>query len=254
MLRAASQSFPLPAGYTGQVQPYVLSNSAIPFIGLSTGSVSAAGAITGITALPRAFANAYCWFPANALATSIAAGWYYCTFSTTTAGTAFLNTYTSGAPTIPASPTAVTDGKGSFTGDTGEEFGPTITVPANAIGANGALRVTTLWGYTNSAGTKTVKLRYSGNAGTAFLSASGTTTVSLSDSRLIINRGVTGSQIGVSDGGANIPAFANPSATNPVTASVDTTAASTLVLSITRNTATDNAIIESFLFELIYGA
>src|SRR5690349_7786608 len=98
--------------------PILLATGGIPLIGLSSGSVAANGAISAITALPAVYPSAYCYFPANALATSIAAGWYYCTFSTTTAGVAFLDPYTSGIPTIPTSPTAVTDGRGAFTGHT----------------------------------------------------------------------------------------------------------------------------------------
>jgi hypothetical protein len=82
----------------------VVAASAIPFIHLSSASVTAGGAVTGITAVPLVYANAYCYFPANALATSIVAGWHYCVFSSTTACTAYLNTSTSGLPTIPAAP------------------------------------------------------------------------------------------------------------------------------------------------------
>lgn len=256
MLRAASSPFPIPPSYTGQTQPYILSRSAIPFVGLSSGSVSAVGAITGITALPLAYASAYCWFPANILATVKAAGWYYCTFSTTTAGTAFLNTYTSGDPTIPTSPTAVTDGKGAFTGDTGEEFGPTITVPANALGPNGLARIWTQWAYTNSAGTKTCRARYSGNAGTTYISAVPTTSLTMAVAAMISNRGATNAQVGAAGGSTAtaVPPFGSVSASALNTSAVDTTAATTAVLSHQRNTATDNAVLESYLIELLYGA
>jgi hypothetical protein len=125
----------------------IVAHTAIPFIHISSGSIAANGAISGITALPSAYPRAYCYFPANALATSISAGWYYCTFSTTTAGVAFLDTYTSGVPTIPSSPTAVTDGKGAYTGDITERAGITLTVPAGAMGPNGELIISALFGW-----------------------------------------------------------------------------------------------------------
>lgn len=251
MLRAVSQSFPIPPGYTGQVQPYVLARSGIPFISLSSGSVSAVGAITGITALVFTYARAYCYFPANILATSIAAGWYYCTFSNTTTGTAFLDTYTSGIPSIPSSPTAVTDGKGAFTGDTGEEFGPTITVPANALGANGVLRDRHQYTFTNNANVKTVNLRYSGNAGTTFLTNTYASQSFIDAQTVIVNRGVTNSQYGYSTQQTGSGAGGQVGRT---TSSVDTTGATTIVHSLQKATATDNATLECFVIELLYGA
>ena len=119
----------------------VLMQSGMPWINLSSGSVSSVGAISGITALRYAYPKAWCYFPANALATTIAAGWYYCTFSTTSAGTAFLNQPSSTFPVVwPASPTAVTDGKGAYTSAaTGNAIlrTPTFTIPAGSMGING---------------------------------------------------------------------------------------------------------------------
>lgn len=228
--------------------PGLLAKCGIPFIGLSSGSVAANGAISGITALPTTYARAYCYFPANALATSIAAGWYYCTFSSTTAGTAFLNTYTSGVPTIPASPTPVTDGRGAFTGDTGEEFGPQIAIAANLLGATGGIRSTTTWTCNNTANVKTGRTRFSGTAGTAFLTAALANSLQGGDIRTILNRGVATAQVGPS-----------PLLTGPITSfaggatygTADTTQATTLVHSLQRATATDNLVLESFFVETI---
>lgn len=121
----------------------VLLDSGMPFITVSSGSIAAGGALTGITALTVAYPKAWCYLPANAVATVAAAGYRYCTFSTTTAGTVFLNTPGSTFPIIwPASPTAVTDGKGAFTGAGGGNaiiFLPTITLPASTLGINGKI-------------------------------------------------------------------------------------------------------------------
>lgn len=240
---------------TGTNVPYVLASSSLPLIGLSTGSVAANGAISAITALPVAYPHAFCYFPANALATAIAAGWYYCTFSTTTAGTAFLNSWTPGTapPTVPSSPTAVVDGKGAFTGDTTEQ-GLIVPVAANAMGPNGRLIVTVRSTYTNSAGTKTFRVRFSGAAGTIHMNTGGlTTTVANVIEGWIANDGTTGTQF------SNNVQFLAPNvvaqAASTNTSSVDTTAAGNdLRITAQRNTATDNAVIESIRVQLQYGS
>ncbi len=229
---------------------YTLGRTGIPFIGLSSGSVAANGAISAITALPIAYPNAYCWFPANILATVKAAGWYYCTFSTTTAGVAFLDTYTSGVPTIPATPVAVTDGKGAFTGDTGEEFGPTFTVPANALGPNGMLRVSQQISQTSNANTKNVRVRYSGNAGTIMSAQNVVSTVHTRNEVEIVNRGATNVQI--SHPTSNQVGGWQSQAGPGTTAAVDTTASTTVVTSLQRATATDNLVLEYVSVEVLY--
>jgi hypothetical protein len=230
------------SGVTGV--PKFLGNSNIPFISLSSGSVAANGAISAITALPRIYTDAYCYFPANILATVKAAGWYYCTFSSTTAGTAFLDTYTSGAPTVPASPAPVTDGKGAFTGDTGEEFGPTFTVAANLLGANGAIRIMGSNEETNNANLKTIRFRFSGNAGTVFLIPNATSLAS--------NQFTGGIQNFTS--AKQLSVFYGPATgwnTALVSGTVDTTAATTIVTSLQKATATDNIVLLPTLYEVV---
>lgn len=180
---------------TSAGQPTMLAHSAIPFIWLSSGSVSAAGAISGITALPRAYPRAYCLFPANILATVKAAGWYYCTFSTTTAGVAFLDTYTSGVPTIPAAPAAVTDGKGAFTGTTAETAGQVIAMPA--LTANDAFEFQFDIECGNTANAKSVKTRY---GTTDFATSTVTSTPGARVWTEIANTGTTSTQLGSSMG------------------------------------------------------
>lgn len=175
--------------------PYIIAKSAIPFIWLSTGSIAANGAISAITALPRAYPRAYCYFPANALATSIAAGWRYCTFSTTTAGVAFLDTYTSGVPVIPSSPTAVTDGKGAYTGVTSETAGQTIAMPA--LAANDAFLFEFDIECSNTANAKSIKTRY---GSTDFATSTTTSTPGARVWTEIANMGNVSNQIGSSMG------------------------------------------------------
>jgi hypothetical protein len=231
----------------------ILAESAIPLIGLSSGSVSAAGAISAITALPLAYPHAFCYFPANALATSIAAGWHYCTFSTTTAGTAFLNTWTPGTapPTVPTSTTAVTDGKGAFTGVTTEQ-GIIIPIAAGGWGPNGGSELFARMAYTNSAGTKTLRFRHSGAAGTIYFSSAPTTTVACQFTAWIKNTGSAATQVGWASG---VVSTATTSQSAGATlGTVDTTAATDVRITVQRNTATDNAIIEFLKVRQVYGA
>lgn len=224
---------------------YPVGSNSIPLIGLSTGSVAAGGAISGITALPLAYPAAYCWFPANILAASIAAGWYYCTFSSTTAGTAFLNTYTSGVPTIPGTPTPVVAGQGAFTGDTGTETALQITIPANALGANGAIRFSVQIHYTSNANTKTFMLKHSGTGGTAYINNGQSSVGQCEYSALITNTG-TGNQVGyvkIQPPGA--PAMGASLGT------ADTTASTTLVTQLQRAVATDNIVQLPAVIELV---
>ena len=113
----------------------------------SSGSIGNNGALTGITALTNtaglllgAGNGVYMYFPLNAIATGIAAGWYYVVLYSTTAGTIYNNTYTSGVPTIPTSPTAfVTTGPGAYTQTTAAITSYQFTVIGNTLGANGAV-------------------------------------------------------------------------------------------------------------------
>lgn len=255
MLRSTRKANPAGAAYAGVSGslPFVLAKSAIPFINVSSGTMGNNGALSAITALPLTYANAYMWFPAGAIAAGVpaAAGWLFVQMSSTTAGTVFNNTYTAGTvPSIPASPTPfATTGPGAFTGDTTEAPGPAITIPANSMGANGIIHPWSVWTQNNSAGTKTARIRYSGNAGTIYYASALTTQITLLQTIYIANRGATNSQIGwANQGDSTAPGF---STSNPVTSSVDTTASTTLVFSLQKGTATDNKILESFQVELI---
>lgn len=215
-----------------------LNPGGVPFISLSSGSIAANGVISAITALPAIYPDAYCYFPANALATAIAAGWYYCTFSSTTAGIAFLNTYTSGTPTIPASPTAVSDGKGAFTGDTGEEFGLTLNVPI--LNAASAIRFLQTFTATNNANAKTIRVRLSGNAGTVFCSTAGASVAAGNFTAVIANTGSASKQYSTT-----IATASGPVPTVQILGTVNTGVATTLVFSLQKATATDNIVLTS---------
>src|SRR5579859_1785192 len=103
--------------------------NGIPFIVANTGTMGNNGALTLGTALPSTYANAYVYLPANAISAGSAAGWYFCQFSSTTVGTVFNNTYSSGTPQIPAALVSfATTGPGAYTGVTTQITGPNFTI------------------------------------------------------------------------------------------------------------------------------
>jgi len=137
-------------------------------------------------------------------------------------------------------------------GDTIDQAMATITIPANAMGPNGTIRVTSLWSYTNSASTKRFRGWFNGLAGSAFQAASGTTTASARFQFEVNNRGVTNSQVGAS---TTLNSFGTSGGVN-MTSAVDTTAAVDLVLasSWTAAASAETITLEKYTVELFYGA
>lgn len=228
---------------------WTLSQSSVPFIYLSSGSVAANGAISGITALPVVYAKAFCYFPANALATVKAAGWYYCTFSTTTAGVAFLDAYTSGTPVLPTSPTAVTDGKGAFASVTADTTGISLTLPANSLGLNGSLEMDIQASCTNNANAKTMLAKLGASTiNTLTL----TSLLNLRSLLYLHNRGATAVQSSNPSGLSTSSTGLGSSANVQQQFALDTTGALTLIISASHATATDNVIIERYTARVTY--
>lgn len=225
--------------------PYVLAKGGIPLIGVATGTMANNGAMTIGTALPLIYPDAYFYMPAGSVAAGVpaAATWLYGTCTTATACTVFNNSYTSGVPTIPASPVAFsTTGPGAFTGDTGEEFGNTITVPANSMGPNGQIRIALGYFVPNNADTKTARIRLSGNSGTIFAAPALANFPGAKLFATIANTGATGKQIAEWVGAPYSAGGGMISSGVAVLGTIDTTASMTLVFSIQRGTATDNII------------
>lgn len=136
--------------------------------------------------------------------------------------------------------------------DTNENALATITVPANAMGPNGFLRITTAWVYTNSANAKTLRYRFSGIAGTIFWTTAPTTTALTTHSFIIANRNAANSQTGMMAGGSATPWSANTGTL--VTGAVDTTAETTLVLTGQKALGTETLTLVGYVVELAYGA
>jgi hypothetical protein len=234
---------------TGTNVPYVVGRNAVPLVGVSSGTMGNNGALSGITALPLAYPNAYCFFPANAIVSGSSAGWYFTQFSSTTAGTVFNNTYTSGMPTVPSSPTAFsTTGPGAFTGDTTTETALVIPIPAGALGANGILEFWLSFAATNSAGTKTLVPKY----GSTTLGAITAITTQVNQDMLgfLANRGVATGQV------ARVwaPTQNSMATAGEVYPTENSGNALNFSVTMARNTATDNCVLEFARLNLAYSA
>jgi hypothetical protein len=226
--------------------PQTLGQSHIPFVLVSSGSMANNGALTGLTAVATAYPNAYVWMPTGAIAAASAAGWYYATFSSTTAATVFNNTYTSGTPTIPGSPTAfATTGPGAYTQTTGSNIaGYTLAIAGNVIGVNGTVVRKAAWSNNNSAGAKTLTSSFSSYN---FFVNNLTTALGGGQEVGFCNRGVANVQ-------APIPATPLAgAAAAPVFGAIDTTTSQNFVMNMQLATATDTMTLENIVVQLIPG-
>jgi hypothetical protein len=146
-------------GMGGSVSPFLLYQSAVPFIILGGDGAAAgmrwsaatdgtftmtaeplSGLFSGLTNYMALF-----YLPASAGGASNTAGWYWGKITAATTGIIYNNTYTSGDPgtQIPASPSAFTSvANGWITQVATEITGLSgITLPGGAMGANGTLEV-----------------------------------------------------------------------------------------------------------------
>lgn len=135
--------------------------------------------------------------------------------------------------------------------DTTEDTLATITVPANALGANGVLRILTTWTFTNSANNKTMRVRYSGGAGTIYSSNVQTTQATSQVLTLISNRNATNSQVGAAN---DHDGLTLGSASAIVTSAVDTTASTTIVITGQKANSGETLRLERYVVELLYSA
>lgn len=237
------------ATYPGLL-PNVLAQSGFPMImPPNSTSLSAAGALVLATALDLTYANCYMFFPANAVATVSAAGMYFVQMSSTTAGTVFQNTYTSGVPVIPAASALIPcTTASSYTQTTGANVTIlSFTIPGGSMGPNGQVRYFVQYRNNNSAGNK---IHGASFGGTTIVVTTVTTNGNIPIQRNIFNRGVTNSQVCQVQSSNGIAA----SSGTPPAISVDTTAAVTLLILDQLAVATDWAMVDSLLIEILPGA
>lgn len=135
------------------------------------------------------------------------------------------------------------------------------TIPANTLGAGGALRIRTLWSMTGSTNAKTLTVRYgagscvAGSAcsnGTTWLTTSITSSgvTSLRCETMVWNRAATNSQVGGA-GTAGCGDSSNGSGGGAsITAAIDTTAASYVNIDGTTN-GTETITLEAYTVEIL---
>lgn len=226
-----------------------LAQFALPMIMPSSGTIGNNGALSAITALNTTYAACYMYFPVNAIAAGVAAGWYYVVMSSTTAGTIYNNIYTpsitSGVPSIPDSPTAfVTTGPGAYTQGTSIITAYSVLLPANSMGANGSLEVWIDQGCNNTAGTKTITFL----AGATSWHSMGITTTLGAPHRVIVqNRGHAARQKITRP---NITSEAAVSSVATMFTTNDTSANVTLNVAHTIAVATDSVVLEGLIIKL----
>lgn len=142
----------------------------------------------------------------------------------------------------------------SAAADTSENTLATIAIPAGLMGANGILRITTLWSWTNSANNKTIKVYFgasgAGTGGTLYMSTIYTTTTGTRDQRQIANRNSASSQVGSANGFMTAAGWGTTTGA-VVTSSVNTGNASEVVLTGQKASAGETITLESYLVELI---
>lgn len=223
--------------------PYILAQSGVPLILPSSGSIGNNGALTLTTALAVTYSGGcYMRFPANAIFAGSAAGLYYVVMSSAAAGTIYNNTYSSGVPAIPASPTPfVTTGPGAYTQTTGADItAHAFLLPAGSQGNNGTLRIEPSFSSNNSAGSKTISVKV--GAASAWVRSRTTTT---GDQPLIAltNRGRQDRQIYAYSGNSTYSTASSAGAAFAIDFSADQTITSTLQLAV----ATDYVVCDSFI-------
>lgn len=219
--------------------------NAIPMIVPSSGTIGNNGALSAITALPGTYTSCYMSFPANAIAAGVPAGNYYVVMSSTTAGTIYNNTYTTGKPTIPASPTAfVTTGPGAYVQLTTAITLTQLTLRGGAMGPAGQLIIYPHHSIPSNANNKIMAITFGGSSIASWTDT--TVAVEVRPTRLC-NRDSVSRQVGT-----NWAGFQTGS-TTPIYTTINTAADVTISTTAQLAVATDYIIQESLLAQVAYG-
>ena len=257
----------LPAELRTLGVPSVIKQSGYPLCippgnGSTTGLqwTNTAGAFSLTTTLfPMIYAGGiWLWIPINGFtaSTPAAAGFYWATGSSTSVGvcTGVTMASTGGAvPTaaqIAAAPAATTLNRWLTQQTTVVAAAVTATIPANMMGASGKLRTELLTSYNNSAGAKTISLKF---GGTAVLTQAPTTTTGARYNNTVSNRGVA-RQVYPTATMATAYTESAGVATANLTMAIDTAANVAVTVDMTIAANTDIHILESYCVEVVPGA
>lgn len=135
----------------------------------------------------------------------------------------------------------------ALTGSTSETTLATFTVPANLMGTNGTLRVSTVFTFTNSANNKVLRVNFGGS--TLFAnSISAASNIGIESIAYIRNRTVSsqlGAQMAAGFTGLGQTAVARP------TSSVDTTSAVTVNITGQLALGTESMVLECYQAEVM---
>lgn len=249
-------SYPYPQQIAAIGTPFVIppgdgSTTGLQFTG-SAGAFTLSAAI--LSNLWNALKGCWIYMPANFGGSAYPAGWYWAVFSSDTAGILYTNTYTSGTPTRPASPTAFpTNLTGWLTTTTSEITGPTgFVLPGGSLGKNGNLKAR-LRTAGNTTANKTFKV-YLGNTNVTYV---GPATVTPDAENLVVtaNQGSESLQVNSRQGAlSGIGQAAATFAGTPEITAIDTSTDKTLSLSLQISTTAACAVLLNFDITCTYGA
>lgn len=140
---------------------------------------------------------------------------------------------------------------GQITGTTGETVLANVLIPAGFVPANSRIIVRTFWNFTGTAGTKTTKVYLNSAAtagGTAYLTAAGAAgDLSAMYETTIFVAGATNAQ----SGGLPTGAFGRSTAAVLPTGTIDMTANSYIVISVTNASAADTSQLAGYQVEIL---
>jgi hypothetical protein len=131
-----------------------------------------------------------------------------------------------------------------LTGSTSVVTLATITIPAGLIGANGKLKIYPLWSTTNNANVKTLRAIFSGSTCTTMTSQSVP-----NNSGLVIIRNTNNEAVQKCSSG--LVAGIGASSGSIAATTIDTTAATTLVISGQLAVGTDTMTLEDLFIEVV---
>jgi hypothetical protein len=229
-------------GYANPTTYYVSATDGATSFTLQTPQraaiVTTVGTPTGLTYTPvmvysapltAVYANSYDYFPASSPVGS--AGWYFCQWATTTVGTCFTSPnsppYTSGTPTIPGSTSAFSGlTPAAYTQTPGNnQAGVTVSLPGNALGARGALKINIVILGNNSSGAKIANVLYSATTILNTLAVISNSVLPATGAIIMRNAGVTNAQAAsvVTTSGTSL-------ATAVTTAAIDSTSAQNVII------------------------
>jgi len=138
----------------------------LPVVKSPTFTGTTNGAITWGTSAGTAFAKCFCYYPANSLVASHAAGFYYTEMSTTTAAIVYNNTYTPAAgvrPTEPVTKVAFSGAVPGGAGSTAEITAFIYPLVGGLLGDYGSVMTVLTTENSTSANNKSVRHRLDGN-------------------------------------------------------------------------------------------